>query len=336
MAGYIQHYGRTYDTQEFKQYALKVRRLSEVTYRTYRHLLNPANHRRGTSRGCYHLDHRVPIIWCFKHGVAAEVAASLANLQLIPMEENLSKGRRLLSDEEATVLLNTPTVKELLRHQVPSWDGEVVLDTISVWKTDVVTVREGEYLAHPEAVISRLKYFSEGASRKIGARQLEVRKVSPDEEKEFLNTWHIQGWAKSKDALGLYLGEELVAVMTFSVPRYKQMEADHELLRFAVKGETQIAGAAGKLLKTWLKTSSCRAIVSYSLNRWGKGEMYERLGFVKTGSSQSPTYIWPDGKIRSWRASVLMAKRRGIDLKSLVKIHDPGSTTWLLRVPPPA
>lgn len=332
ITGYIKRYGRTYDTRELQEYSTKVRRLSEATYRAYKHLLNPANHRRGRSRGSYHLDHKVPIIWCFKHGVKEESAASYVNLQLVPMEQNLSKGRKLLSDEEAHTLLNTPTVKAILQHQVPQWSGEVVPDTASVWKTDVITVREGEYLARPQAVISRLSYFTNGAFRKIGARQLEVRQVSPIEEKQFLDTWHIQGWAKSKQALGLYLAEELVAVMSFAAPRYKQAEAKHELLRFAVKGGIRVLGGAGKLLAVWLKSTGAKSVVSYSLNRWGKGEMYERLGFTKIGSNQSPTYIWPDGKIRSWRASVLMAKRKGVDLKSLVKVHDPGSTTWLLRV----
>lgn len=55
--------------------------------------------------------------------------------------------------------------------------------------------------------------------RKVYARNCEVREVSYNECKAFLERNHIQGNVSSKWRFGLYEGEELVSVMTFGKSR---------------------------------------------------------------------------------------------------------------------
>lgn len=327
-AGYMREHAATYDEALWSDYSKKVRRLSERTYRAHQNVINPLGLKRGRTTGTHHLDHKVSIIWCFKNGIAPEVAAGVNNLQMLTMGENLTKGRKLLSDDEAVAILNTPSVKQLILEQVPGWTGRVVTDLTSV--VEGLAVREGEYLRRPEAVVARLRYQQGLVTDKVGARHLKLGPVEPEEERRFLDLWHVQGWSSSRMALGLWRDEHLLAIMTFTVPRYKQKEKRIELLRFCTMGGVVVAGGASKLLAEWTRQNPGVSLVSYSLNRWGSGTLYERLGFKKVSTSASPAYLWPDGKLRSWRASVLKARHDGIDLKALLKVADPGSTTWHL------
>ena len=92
--GYIEKYARDYDLSQYTDYCKLVRGLSEVVYKQNKPVLNPDNLKRGRNHG-YHLDHKMPIIECFKQNFAPEKAAALENLQLLPWNENLSKGSNL-------------------------------------------------------------------------------------------------------------------------------------------------------------------------------------------------------------------------------------------------
>lgn len=93
LAGYIEKNGRDYDLAVFEDYRKKVRGLSDKTYKLHEDKLNPLGLNRGMKT--YHLDHKVPIIKCFKDGWAPEQAAALENLSLIPFQDNLSKGAKV-------------------------------------------------------------------------------------------------------------------------------------------------------------------------------------------------------------------------------------------------
>lgn len=335
--GYVEKHGRTYDLQEYKDYCRKVRVLSDKNYKAFKDQINPYGFKRGKSKDCYHLDHKVSIIWCFKNNISHELAASVNNLQMLSVLDNLSKGRKNISDEEAFNILQKTSVEQQIINalgKLPQ-NAMVVNDLTNVFRTDVVTVRESEYLKRPMAVLGRLRYFGGELTTTIGARKLHVKRVDESAEREFLESNHIQGYAKSKEAFGLFDDGDLLSLMTFSVPRYKQSIADWELLRFCTKTEITVPGAAQKLFKHFLAEIKPTAVVSYSLNRWGTGKIYEILGFSKKSSNTSDMFFWKtDGVIRSWRASILMARRKGIEIKNkcienTLKIADPGSTTWL-------
>jgi hypothetical protein len=90
LEGFMDKYAKDYDLDAFDDFRQKVRGLSEVTYKLQKESLNPKKLPRG--RHLYHLDHKVPIIECFKRGWTPEQAASVQNLQLLWWEDNLSKG----------------------------------------------------------------------------------------------------------------------------------------------------------------------------------------------------------------------------------------------------
>lgn len=322
MVAYIKDHGKDYDPAEFELYAKKVRRLSERKYNLHKNTLNPHNLKRGQGKNDYHLDHKTSIIFCFKNKISEIDASNLANLELLSRKDNLAKGKR-----NSNTIVEMPSFLKEFRNDSAF---EIISDFHNVFLTnDKLIIRQSEIEKFPKAVLSRIKYKLGFLNTKIGARKLTVREVSEDQEKLFLNEWHVQGYSKSKMCFGLWKDDELISLMSFGEPRYKQKTKHLELIRFCNHGLYSVPGAANKLWQHFLKSNNSD-VVSYSLNRWGSGEIYKILGFTKVSTAASPRYFWfNDQQIRSWRASVLKARRDGIDLKKhAIKINDPGTTTW--------
>ena len=82
---------------------------------------------------------------------------------------------------------------------------------------------------------------------RIYARDCEVRKVSSNEVKKFLEENHLQGYVPSNYSIGLYFNDELVQLLCFGKNRFKRDEI--ELLRTCTKLDTQVVGGFSKLLK---------------------------------------------------------------------------------------
>ena len=325
MSGYVKVHGRNYDIEKFEEYASKVRRLTERTYRLYKHLINPNDFKRGKGANDYHLDHKTSIIFCFKNGISETDASCLANLELLGSKENLKKGRSCSSEIETFII---PQIFTKLKNDDKF---EIITDFQNVYETHgKLLIRQSEVNTHPEAVLARVKYRLGHLNVVVGARKLSILEVDQTLEKEFLNKWHVQGYTPSKYCIGLWLNNELISLMSFGAPRYKQKDECMELIRFCSHGEYSVPGGANKLWKHWIKENPTIDIVSYSLIRWGEGRLYEKLGFTNVSKSESPRYFWlTDQKIRSWRASALKAQRENLILKdSTVKINDPGIKTW--------
>ena len=91
MDGFMAKNARDYNMKKWVDYRTYVRRISNKVYKENIQLLNPNNLPRSMKDN--HLDHKVPLIVCFKEGVDANVAGSLLNLQFVVARENLSKNK---------------------------------------------------------------------------------------------------------------------------------------------------------------------------------------------------------------------------------------------------
>lgn len=77
----------------FAEYAHKVRRITEETYKQNINLINPDNLPRTLCgvEGGYQLDHKISIKWGFLHSVNPKIIGNISNLQMIPWIENRKK-----------------------------------------------------------------------------------------------------------------------------------------------------------------------------------------------------------------------------------------------------
>lgn len=132
-----------------------------------------------------------------------------------------------------------------------------------------------------------------GKAEKIFARKCYIKEVGTTTEKQFLTNNHFQGYTPSSYAIGLYLKDELVSIMTVGNSRFDK-SAKYELLRFCTKLNTVIIGGAEKLFNNVLNFVGNESIVSYCDISKFNGYIYTKLGFEKT-NSVSPGYFWTDG-----------------------------------------
>ena len=70
------------------------------------------------------------------------------------------------------------------------------------------------------------------SSRKIGARKCTVSTIDAPTARQFLDANHLSGFVPAAKHLGLWLGSELVAVLSYGTSRFKRGET--EIHRFAV------------------------------------------------------------------------------------------------------
>lgn len=126
---------------------------------------------------------------------------------------------------------------------------------------------------------------------KMYARDCEIGVIVPGEEKEFLDTNHLQGSCNGAEyCIGLYNDGELVEVMTFGRPRYNK-NYQWELLRLCTKSGLTVIGGTEKLFKHFIDKKSPESVISYCDLSKFSGKIYEQLGFVQKNSPE-PSKHW--------------------------------------------
>lgn len=144
---------------------------------------------------------------------------------------------------------------------------------------------------------------------KIYARLCKVDLVSTELATEFINKYHLQGYAKSTINAGLFYNKELVAVMTFAKPRYNK-NYQYELIRYCAA--YNIIGGAEKLFKYFVNTYKPESIVSYCDLSKFQGRVYEQLGFRLKTNSIKPSLHWFNIKTKKHITDNLL-RQRGYD-----------------------
>lgn len=149
-------------------------------------------------------------------------------------------------------------------------------DEVESYGYTLIHVMDTEWKGKTDIVKSRLRNIILKDSVRVFARKTEVREI--EFPRAFLDSNHIQGAGSySKYNYGIFLKGELIAVMTFSKPRFNS-NYDFELVRYCSKIGCSVTGGASKLLKHF-RCSNLGTIISYADRRWSKGELYKQLGF---------------------------------------------------------
>lgn len=185
-----------------------------------------------------------------------------------------------------------------------------------------------------------------GKSNRIWARLCQVKEVSFNDTKLFLDENHIQGFVVSKYNIGLYYKDELVSLMTFGSLRRSlgQMKIDgnYELLRFCSKLNFSVIGGASKLFKYFKIKYRPTLVISYADRCWSNGNLYKRLGF-RLDSITQPNYYYVVNGLRenrfNYRKDILVKEgyskektefeimlERGIN-----KIYDSGNLKFIYQ-----
>lgn len=182
-----------------------------------------------------------------------------------------------------------------------------------------------------DLVKSKLKLLD----RRIYARDCSVGKVPAKTAARFYRANHIQNQHQGRHT-GLFLGDELVACMTWS---------GNELVRFASLNDTLIIGAYSKLFKHSAPTGE---LISFSFNDYSTGNIYRNNGWELDGEVR-PRYWWVKGKdVRTRRScqkkyilqefgqqyslDANMTEREMMLKLGYTQIYDSGKLRWKLVI----
>lgn len=99
--------------------------------------------------------------------------------------------------------------------------------------------------------------------QKIYARKCIIKEIDVKTAKEFLNTYHIQGWSRSNYYFGLFYNDKLMSVMTFL-----KENNGYTLNRFANNISYNVIGAASKMLSYFIKNYKSDFITTFADIRW--------------------------------------------------------------------
>jgi very-short-patch-repair endonuclease len=129
-----------------------------------------------------------------------------------------------------------------------------------------------------------------GKSKSSYARQYFVEETTDKKSvNSFIDNSHLQGSCSYSVAFVLKKNDEIYAAMTFRKPRFDR-NFNWEIIRFCIKPNHSIAGAASKLLSHFRRKYK-GSIVSYANNLYSEGNVYKQIGmrYVRTSS---PNYVW--------------------------------------------
>ena len=213
----------------------------------------------------------------------------------------------------------------------------------------LLQIFEDEYVNNKEIVFDKLKHILKKCENqpKIMGRKCEVKQISKKESEEFLNKYHIQGFAYSTYHFGAFYNDELIAVMSFK--EEKKGLNKWELTRFASNSNYVCQGVGGKLFNYFIKNYNPLEIKSFADRRWTINEennIYLQLGF-KFDSYTAPDYRYfkiSDGVIRQHKFGFrknILHKKYGLPLTmsetemteklGYVKVYDCGLIKYVWK-----
>ena len=149
-------------------------------------------------------------------------------------------------------------------------------------------------LSKKEKLLTLIKDIITDERDTLYARQCEIKEVSSEVAKKFLNNNHLQGADKASIRVGLFYKDLLVEIMTFCKPRFNK-NFEWELSRLCSYSNFKIVGGADRLLKYFEKTYKPKNLVTYCDISKFTGEVYKKLGFTFSKIS-NPNYIWCNNK----------------------------------------
>jgi hypothetical protein len=217
-------------------------------------------------------------------------------------------------------------------HHQLKWKAcdELDIKLIQVW--------EHELIANPTIVFGRLLHAIGGNVTKIAARKCTIKKLTVTESREFFNNNHLQGDRSTSYAYGLLYNGIVVAAASFGKSRYDK-KIKWELLRYATLNGSNVQGGLGKLLSFAQKDINFDSLVTYANLNWGKGEIYEKLGFVFQNIS-GPNYYYTKGDLKihsrlKFQKHKIIGKAVGNSEKEIAqnmgyfRFFDAGNAVWI-------
>lgn len=134
-----------------------------------------------------------------------------------------------------------------------------------------------------------------GLNQRIYARSCQIQQVSTAEQRKFLDQYHLQGYASSQSAWGLYHDQNLVQLITLGKSRFDS-KANFEIIRFCTIDGLTVVGGLSKLVSQIKSTHPNSMILTYCDRSKSQAQGYLAAGFQLVRTTK-PGYCWTDGNV---------------------------------------
>ncbi|HLP14368.1 MAG TPA: hypothetical protein VK177_20735 [Flavobacteriales bacterium] len=135
---------------------------------------------------------------------------------------------------------------------------------------------------HADVVASRISWHA-GYHDKVDARSCTAVKTTKETASQFLDKYHLMGYASSASHYALIHEKQIVAMATFSkgrkMDRLEPNQRSFELVRFATIPFVSITGGLSKLLTKFTKEHNPGDVMTYIDPLTGETAGLKRLGF---------------------------------------------------------
>ena len=196
------------------------------------------------------------------------------------------------------------------------YQRDKTLDSLALGKS-IIHITDSQWIHNKYIVQSLILNKLNLTPFKIGARKCNIKELSSQTAKMFMDDNHLQGYAISSVKLGLYFEEELLSVMTFSISK----KGEYNLNRFATKTFTNVQGGFSKLLRYFTKNRTYDNIISFADLQGSQGAVYLQHGFKEIYTT-SPSYNYYDSAYNMYHKSYFRKARlkqlmseKGLDFK---------------------
>ena len=162
----------------------------------------------------------------------------------------------------------------------------------------LLQIFEDEYKLHKDIVLDKILHAAGLNNDKpnLMARKCTVSYIESGMAKDFLDTYHIQGYVRSTKDIGCFYNGKLVAVM--SLTEEEKASNRWNLVRYATNYNYRCQGIASKLFAFFNRKEKPLEVKTFLDRRWeiiGKKNLYENLGFSVV-AIERPDYMYTNGK----------------------------------------
>lgn len=157
----------------------------------------------------------------------------------------------------------------------------------------LIHVFEDEWIYHKDVIFAKLRHIfqKDNDLPKVMGRKCVCRSISKVDAENFLNKYHIQGFANSSVYIGCFYKDDLIGVATFT----RAMD-EWNLTRLSTDYDYHCQGVCSKLLNFFIKTYKPNMIKTFLDRRYGNenNNVYLSLGF-KLDNVEKPNYSYTNG-----------------------------------------
>jgi len=198
------------------------------------------------------------------------------------------------------------------------WHSDIFKDKnyhFNKWKQcydqgiQLIQIRESDWNTHSSIFKSMLQQTLHiSKTPTVGARRCNIKQINSNDARCFLEKNHLQGFVAGTSHWGGFdQNNTLVGVMTFGWTRGSTKSRRFELKRWATDKNARYSGLFSKTFKHAQHILNFDQVVSFSMNDWFNGNLYERTGFQKKKIFDPTYYYLIDG---SWRHRSTLTKQR--------------------------